>query len=155
PPNEGGTQDRIEDDDRARYDLDALPAGSMGGGRLHSREEDEQCPDQCGEADRDRNEGHPLTADVAGHQTVKSKLEECCHTDRWRGTEDEEEPPGGPFVELAEPSRHGDPQRERQHEEVADGKNDAFLIAPEANQPQEPWVQQALECFLHQKTVKL
>ena len=78
----------------------------------------------------------PLTADIARHETVEPELEEGRHADRRRGAEYEEQLPGGRHIELAQPQRHGQPQGEAQHEEVADGEDDALRVAAEADQPQ-------------------
>ena len=121
-PDEGRAQDRIEDDDRAGHHQHTLPAWQLGAGRLHAREEHEQGPHQRRKADRDRDQHRPLAADVARHQTVEPELEERGHADRRRRAENQEQPPRGRHIELAEPRRHGQPQREAQHQEVADGR---------------------------------
>ena len=142
PPDEGRAEDRIEDDDGARHELDSRRVCAR---ELDAREKHEQRPNQGGEADRNGNAHGSQTADKTRHQAVEPKLEEGCHTNRGRRAEYEKQLPGGRHVRLAQPQRHGQPKGEPEQEEVGGGEDGALGIAAEADQAQQPLAHQCLE----------
>ena len=94
-------------------------------------------------ANRIRKRAPP--ADIARHQAIEPKLGQRRHPDHRGGAKDEKEPPGGRHIELAQPQRHGQPQRQAQPEKVADCKDCALRVAPEAHQSQGDSARRCLE----------